>query len=86
KKEEYDLKILVTSGFHMTRALLSFIQAGVTDLQPAPADFLQASFAPYPNATNFYLVNLSFHEYFGMAQVFLKAKSPDLYKKTLNIF
>ena len=86
KKDQYDLKILVTSGFHMMRSLLCFIQSGVTDLQPAPADYLQPVFTTYPNATNLYLVNLSFHEYFGMGQAILKVKNPELYKMTLKYF
>lgn len=78
---DYSFKILVTSGFHMTRALYSFQQNKIFDLQPSPADNLQASFVKYPNALNLYLVNLSLHEVAGILKAYLKVHKPALYQK-----
>ncbi|HTL11028.1 MAG TPA: YdcF family protein, partial [Bdellovibrionota bacterium] len=60
-----DATVLVTSGFHLRRALLYFAHFGV-DPQPAPADRLEAGPTWIPEALNLVLTDLALHEYVGL--------------------
>ena len=67
---------LVTSAFHMPRALMSFRKNGIEAI-PAPTDYL-ASRAPkrwtdwIPSPDSFMKVNLALHEYLGSVWYSLK--------------
>ena len=70
-KDRRDAKlILVTSGYHLRRAVNCFEKAGLT-VTPAPSDTIHASFKLWPEAINLYYSNLAFHEFAGMAEVSL---------------
>ena len=60
-----DQVVLVTSGFHLGRAVLYFAHFGVRAL-PVRADFVSAVVSPVPQAHNFVLLDLALHEYAGL--------------------
>jgi len=60
-----DQVILVTSGFHLRRAVLYFSHFGIRAL-PVRADFASAPVRPVPQADNFLLLDLALHEYAGL--------------------
>lgn len=62
-----DQVILVTSGFHLRRAVLYFEHFGVRAL-PVRSDFVSARVVPWPLAQNFLLTDLALHEYAGLAR------------------
>lgn len=63
-KEKPDFTVLVTSGFHMGRAMLMFAHHGITAL-PAPADHLVVSSNLKQLYTNFFFTDVALHEYVG---------------------
>jgi uncharacterized SAM-binding protein YcdF (DUF218 family) len=60
-----DQVILVTSGFHLRRAVLYFEHFGVR-VAPVRSDFESAGVHPWPLAQNFVLTDLALHEYAGL--------------------
>lgn len=78
--EEHHFKkpILVTSAFHMKRAIMNFERLGITDTIPFPTDYktnIQSSininsFIPTGDALS--ETSLTLHEYLGIFQVWLK--------------
>lgn len=64
-KNGFDQVILVTSGFHMTRALVHFRRYSIEPIS-APADRLAPFFAPLPISVNFWLADIVFHEWGGI--------------------
>lgn len=60
-----DQVVLVTSGFHLRRAVLYFELFGVRVL-PVRSDFLSARVRPWPLAQNFLALDLALHEYAGL--------------------
>ena len=60
-----DQVVLVTSGFHLRRAVLYFEHFGVRAL-PVRSDFESAQVRPWPQAMNFLLMDLVLHEYAGL--------------------
>ncbi len=60
-----DVVVLVTSGFHLRRAVLYFSHFGIRAL-PVRADFASAPLSPVPQAHNFLLLDLALHEYVGL--------------------
>lgn len=60
-----DQVVLVTSGFHLRRAVLYFAHFGVRAL-PVRSDFVSAPAAPLPQGHNFLLLDLALHEYAGL--------------------
>lgn len=64
RKAAFDRIILVTSGTHMRRALMLFSRSGL-DPMPAPADHLSVNSSWKYLYYNFFLTDLSLHEYVG---------------------
>jgi uncharacterized SAM-binding protein YcdF (DUF218 family) len=60
-----DQVVLVTSGFHLRRAVLYFEHFGVRVI-PVRSDFESAGVHPWPLAQNFLLTDLALHEYAGL--------------------
>jgi uncharacterized SAM-binding protein YcdF (DUF218 family) len=60
-----DQVVLVTSGFHLRRALLYFAHFGIRAV-PVRADYVDAIVTPVPQAYNFLLTDLALHEYTGL--------------------
>jgi uncharacterized SAM-binding protein YcdF (DUF218 family) len=60
-----DQVVLVTSGFHLRRAVLYFEHFGVRVL-PVRSDFESAEVRAWPLAQNFLLLDLALHEYAGL--------------------
>lgn len=60
-----DQVVLVTSGFHLRRAVLYFEHFGVRAL-PVRSDFESAQVRPWPQAQNFLLMDLVLHEFAGL--------------------
>lgn len=56
---------LVTSGFHMRRALAYFARFGIVPI-PARADYIQIVPQWTPSAINFAMMDLGLHEYVGL--------------------
>lgn len=66
----FDTVVLVTSGFHMKRALLYFKYFHIS-ANPAPSDFLNDAPTFFPNSYHFFITDLIWHEYAGLAQFFI---------------
>jgi uncharacterized SAM-binding protein YcdF (DUF218 family) len=60
-----DQVVLITSGFHLRRAVLYFEHFGVRAL-PVRSDYESARVRPWPTAQNFLLTDLVVHEYLGL--------------------
>ena len=56
--------VLVTSGFHLRRAIQDFARAGLT-VTPVAADYLKANLSFLPTAYHFELMDIALHEYLG---------------------
>lgn len=69
KKSPYDYVVLVTSGYHLQRALYQFDRFGVHPV-PYSADHLRAQVSFMPSARNLKMMRVALHEYLGMAQAF----------------
>jgi uncharacterized SAM-binding protein YcdF (DUF218 family) len=63
--QKFDTIILVTSGFHMRRALLYFSRFDVQPLA-APSDYMSAISSPLPLSFNFTFTDVALHEYVGI--------------------
>lgn len=63
--EKYDQIYLVTSGFHMKRAMLYF-KHFVKEISAAPADRLNARVTYIPVTSNFVYFDFALHEYLGI--------------------
>ena len=60
-----DQVILVTSGFHIRRAVVYFAYFGIRAL-PLRSDFLSTQVRPWPEGQNFLAMDLALHEYAGL--------------------
>jgi uncharacterized SAM-binding protein YcdF (DUF218 family) len=60
-----DEVVLVTSGFHLRRAVLYFAHFGVRAV-PVRADYVGGGISPLPQASRFLLMDLALHEYVGL--------------------
>jgi uncharacterized SAM-binding protein YcdF (DUF218 family) len=67
KKSQFDQVILVTSGIHLTRALLYFSHFGI-NAKPALADYLTPQFSVIPLGYNFAMTDFAIHEYLGITR------------------
>lgn len=61
---------LVTSAFHLHRALLDFHHFGIEPF-PIASDYLRANSTWMPQAWNLALADVAIHEYLGMAQFYM---------------
>ncbi|UUC43806.1 YdcF family protein [Flavobacterium cerinum] len=59
---------LVTSGFHLKRALLLFETFGITGV-PYPSDYINTRLTVFPNSYNFAFTSFMLKEIVGIAQV-----------------
>jgi len=73
KARGVDQAFLVTSGFHLHRAVLYFERFGVR-AQPVRADYVRAQTTFIPQASNFLLTDLALHEYLGVLRYFVYEK------------
>jgi uncharacterized SAM-binding protein YcdF (DUF218 family) len=64
KGKSYDLKVLVTSGFHMYRSLWIYEIFGLKSV-PAPSEIINVGIRPLPAASKFYYTDLALHEFVG---------------------
>jgi uncharacterized SAM-binding protein YcdF (DUF218 family) len=62
KAEGFDVTVLVTSGFHMSRSLLYFSQFMEKPI-PAPSDQLSAIFSALPISHNFTYLDIAMYEH-----------------------
>lgn len=67
RKENFDTTIIVTSGFHLKRALLYFSHFNVAAIG-APSDRLSAVTSLFPQAQNFAVTDLAIHEHVGLVR------------------
>ncbi len=69
KEKNFDQVVLLTSGFHLRRAMadFNFFNVAVT---PVPADFLTPVMSFYPLGVNFYAMDIALHEYIGIVQFY----------------
>lgn len=67
RDQHFDHTLLVTSGFHLKRALTYFEHFGIIAI-PAPADQLNAVRSIKPLGYNFLLADIALHEYVGLVQ------------------
>ncbi len=71
KKYGFQQPLLVTSAYHMKRAILSFKKINM-DVTPIPADFKTSKNMKYrwenylPNVSNLEITSLAMHEYLGL--------------------
>ena len=65
QSQGFDLALLVTSGVHMSRALLYFSHF-MDKPVPAPSEQLSAIFSPIPISHNFTFLDIALHEYTGI--------------------
>ncbi|MCF6766425.1 YdcF family protein [Thiotrichales bacterium 19S3-7] len=67
---EYPFKtyLLVTSGFHMKRAIMYFKNFHINVI-PAPSDFIKANVGLIPTAYNLAVFEIAMHEYIGIARL-----------------
>lgn len=67
---EYPFKeyLLITSGFHMKRALMYFNNFHIS-VVPVPSDFVKAQVSLIPRAYNLALLEFAIHEYIGIARL-----------------
>lgn len=63
----YDQVVLVTSGLHLSRALLYFSHFGIT-CQGAPSDHFQIRASWVPLAYNVTLADMAIHEWLGLVR------------------
>ena len=82
KSEETGKWFLVTSAFHMPRAVGAYRTAGL-NIQPYPVDYrtnLSSSWLGWPNAgRNFYELDYAVHEWFGLLAYYISGHNDDLY-------
>ncbi len=82
EKDETDTWLLVTSAFHMPRAVGSYRNAGIT-IQPYPVDYrteLSPSLSSKPNAgRNFYELDFAVHEWVGLLTYYISGRNDILY-------
>lgn len=82
KDNETDTWLLVTSAFHMPRAIGAYRAAGVK-IQPYPVDFrtnLKSSWFHSANAgRNLYELDFAVHEWVGLLAYYLRGHSEELY-------
>lgn len=69
KLKPYDQVILVTSGFHMRRALLYFSNFAIYP-KPAISDYISPIITLLPQAYNFALTDFAVHEYIGILRYY----------------
>ena len=75
KKHKYKRPILITSAFHMRRAVINFDNAGAKNLIPYPCDYItnksvSISFNSFmPSAQAFYNAYTALHEYLGILRL-----------------
>lgn len=70
KKNPHEKVFLVTSGYHLKRALLDFSHFGV-DAVPVPANFLDIETSLFPTTENIESNDSALHEYLGLLQFYL---------------
>lgn len=66
----YDKVILVTSGYHLKRALLYFSYFGIKP-EPVSSDYLPSFVAVIPRSYNFVLTDIALHEYLGIIRFYV---------------
>lgn len=70
ESNEFNHIILVTSGFHLKRALRFFEYQGLS-VEPASADYLSPTLSYIPLSLNFTYFDLALHEYLGLLQFWI---------------
>ena len=70
KKNPHGQVILVSSAYHLKRALLDFAHFGIHAI-PAPADFLDIDIKALPTTENIESNDTVLHEYLGLLQYYL---------------
>lgn len=82
KNEETDKWLLVTSAFHMPRAVGAYRRAGI-NIQPFPVDYrteLVAMAFHNPNmGRNLYELDFAVHEWIGLLAYYISGHNDDLY-------
>lgn len=73
KQMPTDEIVLITSGFHIKRALLYFSYFGIKPI-PIASDYLAAKISWLPNSSNFVLMDLALHEYMGITKFYFDKK------------
>jgi len=78
KKYDYEKPILITSAFHMYRAIINFNKSGVKNLEMYPCDYctnkkLSVDFNSFvPTTSNLNYSSIALHEYLGIIQLLIK--------------
>lgn len=70
KNIPHDEVVLVTSAYHLKRALLYFSYFGI-EAKSIPSDYLQSFLAIIPSSYNFVLADLVLHEYIGIMRFYV---------------
>lgn len=65
RAQQFDQVVLVTSGFHMQRAIAYFSHF-LVDAIPSSSDQFSAILSPFPISYNFTITDLALHEYAGL--------------------
>ena len=88
KDTEKDKWLLVTSAFHMPRAVGAYRKAGV-NIQPYPVDYrsdLKAFFIHSPNTgRNLYELDYAVHEWVGLLVYYIRGYSDDLFPAPVEL-
>jgi uncharacterized SAM-binding protein YcdF (DUF218 family) len=69
KKHNFDQVFLITSGFHMQRALLYFTHFDIKPI-PLPADYTNSHYSIWPRGYNFAIADYALHEHLGIARYY----------------
>lgn len=70
KNRPFDQTILVTSAFHMRRALLYFSYFNI-HAKPAAADFVTTSTFHFPRSSDLFMTDLALHENIGILRFYV---------------
>jgi len=79
-KYKFTKPILITSAFHMQRAVINFNNSGIKNFQIYPTDYstnkkLSVNFNSFvPSSSSFNYSTVALHEYLGIIQLLIKKK------------